>query len=928
MKNNHLRLTDALQGTISLKEGNKKYFKTKDSSSKSGHSLITQIEMTHSGIVTRNYGFYLPTRMSDGAKTFTQNFPKPVIIGHEDESTPVGRVIEAEYVNSSADLFEKDSFLKNLSRYSDSLQATTDFVQHMIREYCHRDGYTGTGFIRGTLKIDDPETIERILDQRYMTVSTSMISPDAYCSVCGTNWMKDGFCEHQRGNEYKDNLCVVVPGAMSYEHLGIVNSPADPNAHTFSIVNEQEVQIIHVNSAERNSKYNNFEDSINTAIQVFAAKDNSLIPLFTEEEVNLVEVKDSIEKMENAMKVNKTKEELKALIKDAVVSSYFRIARYEEGKADKEVTVSQWINTEEEEFDKESVLEAIAAYLSENGVEGEGDNNDQLDLQKGIQDFLIENHGFVEIKDEEGQNQDEGTQNDAATKSGNEGSSDCSPTQTRAKNVKKKKKTSRENSQKRENDSVLIKAYKDAYEGEDAISDLGNDALSFFAQNLKYWNIPDSVFNEDELKMGTEVEKEHNDNENISKAIAKSHLMEIPDYYTRLKKMEEEGKAALGITDSTQTIEKFLDSKTVEEISEAIDELIKRISASQNINISEKDAKEILQKIADKDEETLFLYSGLTEDELAEVLTELNSTETTLEDMSAEEVYDVMKEFLPEESAISEDAFKELKASDCCGKKGFFPLVNEDHYAAIVETLEVLNVADSVKKRILDSAKKKASRQGYKLNKNFDTANNTCNNTEVVTRTELDSESLVKVLDALNKKASEAGLNVNVTSDSANDVSDLMKQLNDRAQEISILEAQLVAANEEINVLEDSFKQEKAKMSSFVAEKIIDSKIQKGEIEENDRAKFLDEFSGKSLDTLQNEFINLVSVKKESVPSTPAKVENPVLDSNENATFETNKQREEAKESSLYRQYSVLVERRGRAFADAWMRKQKIKVLD
>jgi len=58
--------------------------------------------------------------------------------------------------------------------------------------------------------------------------------------------------------------------------------------------------------------------------------------------------------------------------------------------------------------------------------------------------------------------------------------------------------------------------------------------------NLKGGDIPDEKFDPNELKMGIEIEKEHHDNITITKAIAKGHLTEIPDYYTRLKNMEEE----------------------------------------------------------------------------------------------------------------------------------------------------------------------------------------------------------------------------------------------------------------------------------------------------------------------------------------------------------------------------------------------------
>jgi len=43
-----------------------------------------------------------------------------------------------------------------------------------------------------------------------------------------------------------------------------------------------------------------------------------------------------------------------------------------------------------------------------------------------------------------------------------------------------------------------------------------------------------------ELSMGIEVEKEHTDNERLAAKIANDHLTELPDYYTRLKKMEDE----------------------------------------------------------------------------------------------------------------------------------------------------------------------------------------------------------------------------------------------------------------------------------------------------------------------------------------------------------------------------------------------------
>ena len=48
-----------------------------------------------------------------------------------------------------------------------------------------------------------------------------------------------------------------------------------------------------------------------------------------------------------------------------------------------------------------------------------------------------------------------------------------------------------------------------------------------------------------EFDKGIEVEKEHIDDEEAVKKIVEDHLKEIPDYYTRLQKMEEDAKAEL-----------------------------------------------------------------------------------------------------------------------------------------------------------------------------------------------------------------------------------------------------------------------------------------------------------------------------------------------------------------------------------------------
>ena len=47
-------------------------------------------------------------------------------------------------------------------------------------------------------------------------------------------------------------------------------------------------------------------------------------------------------------------------------------------------------------------------------------------------------------------------------------------------------------------------------------------------------------YDKKQIDMGKKVELEHTPDKNVSTEISKDHLEEIPDYYTRLKKMEED----------------------------------------------------------------------------------------------------------------------------------------------------------------------------------------------------------------------------------------------------------------------------------------------------------------------------------------------------------------------------------------------------
>jgi hypothetical protein len=66
---------------------------------------------------------------------------------------------------------------------------------------------------------------------------------------------------------------------------------------------------------------------------------------------------------------------------------------------------------------------------------------------------------------------------------------------------------------------------------------------SFWSQGRAMEKGMDFEVDEEEVKMGMKVELEHTDCDCLAYRIALDHLAELPDYYTRLAKMENEGKA-------------------------------------------------------------------------------------------------------------------------------------------------------------------------------------------------------------------------------------------------------------------------------------------------------------------------------------------------------------------------------------------------
>ena len=168
--------------------------------------LRPRIEAIHAG-KTRNHNIYPSERlrgdrfyrdptsgkeMPCGVYSFTMPYPKPMITDHTPTAdNTTGRIINAQFV---------------------------------------KDSFTGKDMIVIMPEITSPDAIEKILDGRYMTVSVGATTDSARCNICGKDIINEGWCEHDKGQEYDGVICGWIVGNLWFDECSWVAVPADPDA--------------------------------------------------------------------------------------------------------------------------------------------------------------------------------------------------------------------------------------------------------------------------------------------------------------------------------------------------------------------------------------------------------------------------------------------------------------------------------------------------------------------------------------------------------------------------------------------------------------------------------------------------------------------------------------------------------------------------
>jgi hypothetical protein len=143
--------------------------------------------------LTANYNNYSAEALEKALQSWVEPYPKPIILNHDLNSEPIGRVMAAKMDK------EED----------------------------------GSAYVRLQVAITDPVAIQKVLDKRYLTGSVGGRAGKAVCSISGEDLASESsdgkpkFPKYKRGQIYKGKLAFIDMQDISFKEYSFVNQPAD-----------------------------------------------------------------------------------------------------------------------------------------------------------------------------------------------------------------------------------------------------------------------------------------------------------------------------------------------------------------------------------------------------------------------------------------------------------------------------------------------------------------------------------------------------------------------------------------------------------------------------------------------------------------------------------------------------------------------------
>jgi len=158
----------------------------------SKHGLIIEVAAIHEGL-TSNYNNYSAAELEKALQSWVEPYPKPIILNHDMNTEPMGRVIAAK--------MDKEN--------------------------------DGSMYVRLQIAITDPIAAQKVLDKRYLTGSVGGRAGKAVCSITGDDLAREDTsgrpqnAKFKRGQVYKGKLAYIDMQDISFKEYSFVNQPAD-----------------------------------------------------------------------------------------------------------------------------------------------------------------------------------------------------------------------------------------------------------------------------------------------------------------------------------------------------------------------------------------------------------------------------------------------------------------------------------------------------------------------------------------------------------------------------------------------------------------------------------------------------------------------------------------------------------------------------
>ena len=208
------QLLDAATSTL---DGNKK-------------GLIITFDLSSSFRRTNNR-IYSAAGQRAGISSWTKPYPKPILVQHNRNSDPIGRIISVEWVSNDQQamrFFESMNDFMQFKRIADTGSPQKIYKAMLKYNLFTNDAWPGLGKLVAKARISDSDAIEKFLDGRYLTFSAGSHTDKYCCGICGSDWAAGDICEHPPGSISDEGLpAIYFTGKFEGDEASVVTIPGN-----------------------------------------------------------------------------------------------------------------------------------------------------------------------------------------------------------------------------------------------------------------------------------------------------------------------------------------------------------------------------------------------------------------------------------------------------------------------------------------------------------------------------------------------------------------------------------------------------------------------------------------------------------------------------------------------------------------------------